>query len=47
MTRKVLNAYIQAQKAMSKMVKIKELICMARACEDKATVVEEVTASRS
>lgn len=47
MTRKVLNAYIQAQKAMSKMVKIEELIRMARACEDEATVVEEVTASRS
>ncbi|KAH3057053.1 hypothetical protein KXW16_004976 [Aspergillus fumigatus] len=47
MTRKVLNAYIQAQKAMSKTVKIEELIRMARACEDEATVVEEVTASRS
>lgn len=32
---------------MSKTVKIEELIRMARACEDKATVVEEVTASRS
>lgn len=32
---------------MSKTVKIKELIYMARACEDKATVIKEVTASRS
>jgi hypothetical protein len=33
-TRKVLNAYIQTQKATAKTVKLEEVIRMARACED-------------
>jgi hypothetical protein len=33
-TRKVLNAYIQTQKATAKTVKLEEVIRMARACKD-------------